>query len=94
VAGGETMIKLPIDELNEPDPQLEAAIKIIVDRIARKVEERLSTKIQTQSEEELKNAVKQSRDLFQEQIDKMAYDIDRQIISEMQYNLKQDREKS
>lgn len=88
------MIKLPIDELNEPDPQLEAAIKIIVDRIARKVEERLSTKIQTQSEEELKNAVKQSRDLFQEQIDKMAYDIDRQIISEMQYNLKQDREKS
>jgi hypothetical protein len=88
------MTKLLIDELNEPDPQLEAAIKIIVDRIARKVEERLSTKIQTQSEEELKNAVKQSRDLFQKQIDKMAYDIDRQIISETQYNLKQDREKS
>jgi hypothetical protein len=88
------MTKLLIDELNEPDPQLEAAIKIIVDRIAQKVEERLSTKIQTQSEEELKNAVKRSRDLFQEQIDKIAYDIDRQIISEMQYNLHQDREKS
>lgn len=87
------MTKLFIDELNESDPQLETAIKIIVDRIARKVEERLSTKIQTQSEGELKDAVKQSRDLCQAQISKIADDIDRQIISEMQYNLKQDREK-
>ena len=51
MANGETMTKLPIDELNEPDPQLEAAIKIIMDRIVKKVERQLSTKIQVQTEE-------------------------------------------